>query len=480
MTKRFRNTGTALLGVWLPVAAVLALCVALNQLSLRYPLRFDLTAAGLYSISPETVKVLAQIREPVKITYFYDLKHRTMQDGKALLRQYAGHSKLLEVEVVDPSMQPSVARKYGVMFPGTTIMETASRRISVQGGSETDFTNGLLRVTSSNRQSLCFTEEHGELDPFSLSADDHAEHLAGPGAGGRDDGFGRALQIHEKNGMGMARQAVETLGYGVKKLALSRMAPSTEDCSLIVIAGPRVPFSQRENARLGAYLEQGGKVLALLEPVEHGLDGLLSRHGIVHHRARVSDPLRHYGTDQGSPAVSAYAGHAVTRDLVMTFFPGAASLHPAQATPEDVRLTPLIQTSAAAIAVADEKPGATAQGVPGKRTLAVLAQRPLAGTSGIDSDGQPRPRKAELIVISNAAFAANMHFGAMGNGSLFLNAVGYLASQEDLISIRPKNYELPQVKMSNGQMRFTFLFSTVLAPLLALAAGLFVWWRRRG
>lgn len=479
MTHRYRNAKAALLTVWLPVLAVLVLCIALNQWALRYPMRADLTAAGLYSISPETKKVLDRIREPVRITYFYDLKHRTMQDGKALLRQYGDRNPLLEIEVVDPSMQPSVARRHGVMFPGTTVMETASRRITVQGGSETDFTNGLLRVTSAHRQSLCFTEGHGELDPFSLTADDHAEHLAGPGTGGRDDGFGRALQIHERNGMAMARQAAETLGFGVRKLSLARDALSRAECGVVVVAGPRVAFAESEAARLSAYLDEGGKLLALLEPAAHGLDQLLARYGVVHERAPVRDPARHYGTDEGSPAVSAYPGHAVTRDLVMTFFPGAASLRPAEAPPADVRLTPLIQTSASATVLEDARTKTAAQPA-GKRTIGVLAKRNVPGSGGSSSDGEPLPRKAELLVIANAAFASNMHFAAMGNGNLFLNAVGYLASQQDLLDIAPRNYELPQVRMSNGQMRFTFLFSTVLAPLLALAFGLAVWWRRRG
>ncbi|MEZ5661286.1 MAG: hypothetical protein R3E83_23085 [Burkholderiaceae bacterium] len=66
----------------------------------------------------------------------------------------------------------------------------------------------------------------------------------------------------------------------------------------------------------------------------------------------------------------------------------------------------------------------------------------------------------------------------LGNGQLFLNAVSYLADNEQLIDIAPRTYELPSIRLSNQQMQFTFLLSTVLMPLLAL--GFIVWhrWRR--
>ena len=67
----------------------------------------------------------------------------------------------------------------------------------------------------------------------------------------------------------------------------------------------------------------------------------------------------------------------------------------------------------------------------------------------------------------------------LGNGALFLNAVSYLADQQQLIDITPRQYELPRVQMTNTQMRATFVLSTVVLPLAALALSVFVGWRRR-
>ena len=67
----------------------------------------------------------------------------------------------------------------------------------------------------------------------------------------------------------------------------------------------------------------------------------------------------------------------------------------------------------------------------------------------------------------------------LGNGALFLNAVSYLADQQQLIDITPRQYELPRVQMTSTQMRATFVLSTVVLPLAALALSVFVGWRRR-
>ena len=152
--------------------------------------------------------------------------------------------------------------------------------------------------------------------------------------------------------------------------------------------------------------------------------------------------------------------------------------------PGEVRLTPLVQTSDAARSEAigpGGKPPDT-----GLQTLAVLATRRLAGPAGAASstaagasDESTADAKAELLLVGDGDFASNSFFHVLGNGALFLNAVSYLADQQRLIDITPRNYELPRLQMTNGQMRATFVLSTLLLPAAALAWALFAGWRRR-
>ncbi len=66
-----------------------------------------------------------------------------------------------------------------------------------------------------------------------------------------------------------------------------------------------------------------------------------------------------------------------------------------------------------------------------------------------------------------------------GNRDLFLNMMNWLSSDEDLISIRPKEPADRRLTMTRRQMSNIFFFSVIGIPLLIIAAGLGVWWRRR-
>jgi ABC-type uncharacterized transport system involved in gliding motility auxiliary subunit len=60
-----------------------------------------------------------------------------------------------------------------------------------------------------------------------------------------------------------------------------------------------------------------------------------------------------------------------------------------------------------------------------------------------------------------------------------LNAINWLSSDEDLISIRPKQQDDRRVTMTRGQLNWVRVISQFLLPLAVVFAGLSVWWKRR-
>ena len=455
----------------LPAAALAAAAIAINQWALDHPMRWDMTSAGVYSIGPQTKRVLDDLHQPVAVTFFYDLRSKEMNDARALLDQYTAQTRQLTVRSFDPALAPAEARRQQVQFAGTAIFESNGRRVVVNGGSEADFTNGLIRVTAKADQTVCFTDGHVEADSQSLTSHDHFE--GDMGSGHSHSSGGRALVVHERHGMGMARDALQTLGYGVKPVTLVTGPNALAGCTVVVIAGPQQAFVAAEVAQLQAFAAAGGRLIALVDPfVDSGLGALFADFGVKLEHRLVLDDQSHYWTDAATPAVSNYPRHKITRNLALTFFPGAASLVPLR-TPGggEVRLTPLVQTSDAARS--EPLPPDTGKPDTGLQTLAVLASKKLA------TDDKSGDKRAEMILVGDVDFATNSFFHVLGNGALFLNAVSYLADQQQLIDITPRQYELPRVQMTNAQMRATFVLSTVVLPLAALALSGFVWWRRR-
>jgi ABC-type uncharacterized transport system involved in gliding motility auxiliary subunit len=87
--------------------------------------------------------------------------------------------------------------------------------------------------------------------------------------------------------------------------------------------------------------------------------------------------------------------------------------------------------------------------------------------------------QGRFVVIGSSAWAANSFLKFNGNRDLALNAMNWLSSDEDLISIRPKEPEDRRITLTRAQMNWVRLTSQFLLPLVVVFAGVSVWWRRR-
>ncbi|MEZ5661287.1 MAG: GldG family protein [Burkholderiaceae bacterium] len=380
--------------VAMPLVAIGLVAVALNQWVLGHPWRFDLTPSGVYSIGPETQRVIQSLKSPVRITFFYTLTNRSLVDAKLLLEQYAQASPLIEVQAFDPVVHPAQAQKFQIRFPGSAVFETEGRRTVVNGGTEVDFTNGLIRAQRGSGQAICFTDGHLEADPFSLSTHDHFE------AGMQHDhsSGGQRLEVHERHGAGMARQALEALGYVVRQVVLLQGPDVLQGCHVLVVAAPRTPFLPKEAALVDAYMTAGGRAVMLLDPLyETGLDGTLASFGVRHDANRVLDTKSHYWTDPATPAVSSYLRHKVTRDLALSFFPGVSSLSPVgREPPPGVAVFPLVMTS-------DRATVAALEGMPSQVDGDERARSPDGAGHRRTVPGSQAPQ-SQLIVAGDGDF----------------------------------------------------------------------------
>src|SRR5881392_4003770 len=97
----------------------LAAVAAINYLSTRHNRRWDLTGAKQFSLSDQTKKVLADLKEPVHVRVF--ARSDDFQRYRDRLDQYTYQSKLLTVEYVDPEKKPGIAQALGVTNLGTVV-----------------------------------------------------------------------------------------------------------------------------------------------------------------------------------------------------------------------------------------------------------------------------------------------------------------------------------------------------------------------
>ena len=472
---------------------VTGVLVAVAYLTTLFPVRYDMTASKRFSLSPQTMAMLRAIDKPVKITFFHDpMMRETLEIYQQIVRQ----NKLISLTLYDPVLNPAQARLMNVQFAGTALLQSEDRSLRINGPTETDIANGILRVSQGAKQLVCFLDGHGEANPFSMESHDHTE-----GNAGHSHGLGSKLVLHEQHGMAKAREALENMNYSVEKISLLQKNHTLSKCALLIAAGPKTALLPAEVESIRAYLFNGGNAFLLLDPfVKTGLESVMADYSMVLDNDIVIDDASHFWADPSAPAVTDYNFHQITRELPLTFFPGARSISP---TPERVPGTsaiPLVNSSKQSYGetTPDRAEFNESQDIKGPVTIMAVAKRNpgTAKTAAqlmalLKGDGAPTEaskakdarnegaKLSRLAVAGDSDFATNSFFHILGNGKLFLNAVNYLAAQENLIGIEPRTYDQPRVNLTNRQMKGTFFLSLVLIPALLAVIGIAVWWKQR-
>ena len=468
--------------------------VALAYLSMRFPVRFDLTTTRAFSLSEATVQMLKRLDKPVHVVFFND---PMMRDTVEIYQQMARETDKLTVEFYDPMLNPAQARMRGVEFAGTAIYESEGRKMQVNGPTETDIANGIVRISQGVQQTVCFLDGHGEPDPFSLESHDHSE-----GNPGHSHGIGAKVVNHERHGMAKARIGLETLNYAVKKISLLQAGADLKQCTVLVIAGPKSPLLENEIKSIDRYLADGGNAFVMLDPfIRTGLEPVVREFGVILDDDIVIDEASHFWTDVSAPAVTDYNRHEITRDLPLTFYPGARSLSPTPQRVPGTSVRPVVNSSKGSYGGTnrdrvefnkdkDQAGPLTIMVTVLRKQEFVESTQSVTGDHQVKNEERPSPlqpgaqpdariKNSRVIVAGDSDFATNSFFHILGNGTLFLNGVNYLAAQENLIGLEPRTFDLPRVNLSNRQMKGTFVLSIILIPALMAVIGIVVWWRRR-
>mgnify|MGYP003338264792 CR=1 FL=1 len=102
-----------------------------------------------------------------------------------------------------------------------------------------------------------------------------------------------------------------------------------------------------------------------------------------------------------------------------------------------------------------------------------------AATVPPGADAPPKP-ETRVVVFGDSDFASNAAIGFSGNKDLFMNTVGWLSQQENLISIRPREASDRRITLTATQQNWIVATAMLFVPGFVFAAGILNWLRRRG
>lgn len=443
---------------------VIGIVAAVDFLAARHSKRFDLTEEGIYSLSPQTVKIVKGLDQNVTIIAFYSLRAGGRQQASDLLDEYRHNNPRITVRFVDPFQSPAEARNYEIEVDPTIVVATGSgeARVTPSTLKEEDLTNALLKATAGERKVVCISSGHGES----------------------------GLEDSAPEGLGQAAEAIRKENFEVREVRLFEGDATLDGCSSLLVPGPSKALLQPEVEAVERYLDAGGRLLVLAEPrTPTGLEELLKRYGLVQGDDFIVDvnPMgRLFGGSPAAPVVSDYGSHAITKDLqgIVTIFPTVSSI--STTTPEETQVTTetLARTSAQSWGekgeLAERVSFEEGQDTAGPLDIGALAVRRIATEPPEEGAAEPESgHEARVVLFGDSDFASNAAFGALGNSDLLLNTVAWLNESADLISVRPKTRPGQQLVLNALQARALWIFDLVVFPVLILATGVGVWLRRR-
>jgi gliding motility-associatede transport system auxiliary component len=445
---RSSRLGANALTVSILVLVVLGL---INFLGYRHKKRVDLTSEKLYTLSDQSRRSVSELKRDVDIIRFARTPDTTFKD---LATEYVNAGSHLHYREVDPQEKPEVARQYNVTHMNDIVVSSGAHNETLSGTGEQEVTNAIIKVTRDTVKNVCFVEGHGE----------------------------KSIASGEQDGLQGDDKALKNEGYQTKTVNLVSSGEVPSDCSVLVDAGPKQALFPQEAGIISKYLDGGGRALLLLDPeTDPKLDSVLDAWNIALGSNVVIDASgvgRLFGTGPAVPLVVDYGPSPIVQNFTgtMTFFNLARTVSLKDKGKSDPQGTELLKTSPRSFTVPNLKTNEVrydpAKDQAGPLSLGVVAERHAAGAGDAS-------KSARLVVIGNSAFATNQWAGLQRNGDLFVNTVNWLAQDEDLISVRPKNPTNRRVILTETQQRELFFASMFLLPGLVIISGAVIWFRRR-
>lgn len=514
-----------------------------NYFGWKYHQRFDWTATRLYSLSDQSLNVLKGLDKDFQVFVFTSPSARLADPVRELLSRYEAaapaHVKVREIDPVKNMLEAQqLLEKYQTGYNENTVkvvFATADgKRIldqndlvdldfsSVQyyGQSpeikgfkgEQAFTSALVALASNDKPKILVTTGHGEAKLDSRTP----------------DGLAGLQELLTRDNVDLE----EWTSLGATEVP--------EGTRLIIVPGPTASFVQPELDVFSAYLDHGGHMLLLLDPVlsqggtaglvDLGLKDWLARWGVRLDDDIVVDPgseIPLFGPE--TIFVKDYTEHPIThaakQQELRTIFQLSRSVAKTGTPPAGLTVTELLRTSAKgwgetdlahlrAVAKDDKDvTGPAPLGVavePAAKEAAKAADADAdepkkPGDEGNEADkpadppadpaadpaatdaAKPKPAaetapapkpELRLVVFGDSDFARNAQLGNAGNVTLIDNAVNWLVERKALLGIPPKKPEQVRLSLDKGQVLRVYGLIALL-PLLAIVAGVAVYLRRR-
>lgn len=436
------------LNALISVTVVLVIAGAINYIANNNDKKMDLTRSKVNTLSDQTIKILKNLDKNIHFIAFLDPATEAIS-FKYAMEKYSYYTNKISYEIVDPDKDPIKARTYNIIKYGTIIAFLNGKEARFESLTEEDITNSIIRLNRNTQKKIYFLTGHGE----------------------------RNIESEEASDYSMLKRIMSGQGYTVENLNLLINSGIPSDANLLIVAGPKKAFFDKEVKAIQSYIDKNKPVFILSDPSmpnttispDDNVNKVINMLGVRLRNDVIVDPQsKLFGVTEAMPVVQLYdPNNQITSNFnEVTIYPFSQSIDITKVNKSKFDLVELCRTGNTSWGETEAKEGKITfnkeKDNRGPLDLCVLV-----------SDKNDK----ELVVFGNSSFVSNQYISHAANSDLFMNTVSYLLKDNDLISIRPKMDDAGRFMMPGGLM--VGLFVVYVIPFSIFTGGVVYWYKRR-
>ncbi len=465
-TRSFRVGGYSVVATAIVLAIIIAVNLIVSALPEKYT-KLDTTSNQLFTLSDQTKSLVSNLTQEVTI---YWIVSSGSEDSylETLLSRYADLSDNLKVVKRDPDVYPTFVQQYTDSATANSLVVecgSRSRYVDYYDIYVLDYYSYYYYGTTS--WSFYGESELTSAIDYVISEDLPMVYLlTGHGEQDIPDTFTDALE----------KENVDT-----QSLSLLTVDEVPEDADCILIYAPQSDLSTEETDMLLEYLNAGGNLFVITEPLQDttltNLEALMALYGVTKESGVVVEGSRsYYALNNPFYLLPEINSHTITSPLISegyyVLLPVAEGLLVSDELPDNVSVTELLVTSSSAYSKVNGLTATTYEkedgDVDGPFALAVAITDSEADSS--------------IVWVSSAYLlneSANSRVSG-GNQDFFLNAVSWMCdADESSISIHAKELSYEYLTMDSGTASTLAVLAMGVIPLAYLAVGIVIHVRRK-
>jgi ABC-type uncharacterized transport system involved in gliding motility auxiliary subunit len=422
-----------------------------------YSVSIDLTKNQRNSLSPESIRLVQSLQQPLKVTIFATPGNELGNMLSQLFQRYQDQQPLIHVEILNPDLYPDLLRQYDIRQDAEVIIKYQDRSEKISLATESRVTNSIQRLLRQGERWIVFLQGHGERNPYSDANHDFSEF---------------ATRLASK-------------GYNIENLNLTEASSIPQNTDVLVIASPQIALLPGELDLLIKYIEKGGNLLWLADPgtIHSPIDRLADALAIEFLPGIIVDPNSQLlGLDRVDFAlVAKYPRHPITQNVTsLSLYPQAQALEYHGNETQWQSLNFLASGDSSWNEIGELKGelnnGDNADEISGPLNIGLTLSRSTITTS-IESNSDSSQQR--IAVVGDADFLSNHYLGNGANLELGLNLFNWLSHDDNLISISPRAAPDTRLELSQIQQVIIAVIFLILLPLMMVGFGLRIWLKRR-